>query len=535
MKRNVTFIILALALAAIMTACGGAEPTPTPVPATDTPVPPTETPIPPTDTPVPPTETPIPPTETPVPPTDTPEPAPEVVEPLRQWAVEAAASSQYGDEDWSAQQATGEPDTLECGDLVTAWAASSGSSIDILDVYYETPVYATAINIYQSYNPDQVVQVDLIALDGEIVPIYTQEQSDMTAECPYTLALELDETEFPVQGVRITVDQSFLGSWNEIDAVELVGIPGEGEAVRPAPPEALPITFDTPAGFLWRVGGESGVSDGQFAALGGMDATAEGLLYATDNINGIWIYDADGVQVGLVDHDELNNPADVKVGPDGNLYVASWGANQVFVFSPDGALITQFGAAGSGDGQFGDFSPQSLAVGLDGMVYVLDDNEDAAGESYTRVQKFTPDGAFVGWFPIEEDFFAASGMDIGPDGNLYVVGFVGGYVMKMDGAGNVLERLGEDALGFAGPQMIALDDAGNMYVTIWTDAGVMKLDPAGNLTGQFGVEVDPGSRDWPEGGFSSPGGVAVLPDGSMVFASDWSGYYAYITAFTFAE
>ena len=49
--------------------CGGATPTPTPVPPTATP---TDTPVPPTDTPVPPTDTPVVPTDTPVPPTATP-------------------------------------------------------------------------------------------------------------------------------------------------------------------------------------------------------------------------------------------------------------------------------------------------------------------------------------------------------------------------------------------------------------------------------------------------------------------------------
>ena len=40
------------------------------------------------------------------------------------------------------------------------------------------------------------------------------------------LSIDLGETDFLVHGVRITVDQSVLGlGWNEIDAVELVGIP----------------------------------------------------------------------------------------------------------------------------------------------------------------------------------------------------------------------------------------------------------------------------------------------------------------------
>ncbi len=55
---GLTLVVLLLA------ACGGPEPTATPIPPTPTPVPPTPTPLPPTPTPVPPTPTPIPPTPT---------------------------------------------------------------------------------------------------------------------------------------------------------------------------------------------------------------------------------------------------------------------------------------------------------------------------------------------------------------------------------------------------------------------------------------------------------------------------------------
>lgn len=84
-------LVLISVLIAIVLACGGSDPEPTPVPPTatsaptNTPMPPTATPVPPTATPVP-TNTPVPPTATPVPtstpapaatplPADTPEPA----------------------------------------------------------------------------------------------------------------------------------------------------------------------------------------------------------------------------------------------------------------------------------------------------------------------------------------------------------------------------------------------------------------------------------------------------------------------------
>jgi hypothetical protein len=151
-----------------------------------------------------------------------------MAEPIRQWAVEATASSEYGAERWAAFQAVGEPDTPECGDFDTAWASATSYTVEWIEVYYDVPVYATEINIVQTYHPDQVVQVDLIDLDGELVTIYTQEPEQIDEPCPYTLSIYADEGDVLAQGVRVTIDQSVLNlGWNEIDAVELVGVPGE--------------------------------------------------------------------------------------------------------------------------------------------------------------------------------------------------------------------------------------------------------------------------------------------------------------------
>ena len=84
----------------------------------------------------------------------------------------------------------------------------------------------TQINIYQSYNPDQVVLVELYTPEGDFVPVYESVPLEFTDDaCPFMLAIPLDGT-ILANGVRITVDQSQLTlGWNEIDAVELIGIP----------------------------------------------------------------------------------------------------------------------------------------------------------------------------------------------------------------------------------------------------------------------------------------------------------------------
>lgn len=148
---------------------------------------------------------------------------------ISQYAHNASASTEYSDDSWSAAQATGAPDTFECGDQTTAWASSASSGVDWLELTYGQAVYATQINIHQTYNPTQVVEVELITPEGEAISVYSNVPADFTETCPYILTIDLD-ADVLASGVRVHVDQSQLAlGWNEIDAVQLVGIPS-GEA-----------------------------------------------------------------------------------------------------------------------------------------------------------------------------------------------------------------------------------------------------------------------------------------------------------------
>jgi hypothetical protein len=143
---------------------------------------------------------------------------------LRQWAVYAEASSEYGDVSWSAMQATGAPDTADCGDYTTAWAAENYDTAEWIELEYDTPVLPTEVNIYQTYNPNQVVEVELRDVLGDYHTIYTGMPRDESDNCPFILHVAVEGADYQVVAVRITLDQSVLENWNEIDAVELVGI-----------------------------------------------------------------------------------------------------------------------------------------------------------------------------------------------------------------------------------------------------------------------------------------------------------------------
>ena len=455
---------------------------------------------------------------------------------ISQWASYATASSEFSTDSWSAFQAEGAPDTFECGDNVTAWAAAKSSTIEWIELYYNTPVEVSEINIYQSFNPDQVVAVELLATDGEPVTIFQQEQVAQEA-CPYVLSLAV-ESNFASDGVRITIDQSALADWTEIDAVELIGVPVDGAVGRYTPASG------SDEGVLWRIGGTSDYDDESIGHLDGVAYDAERrLIYAVSSFNGILVMNENGEQVDLFATDSVFfSPTAIDLDAAGNIYVANNSFDdedeRVIVFSPDGDVIAEYGKAGTGDGEFGILSPSSLAVAADGTTYVFDSNDDENGESIYRIQKFSPDGTFQAIIPIDPDYILSydAPMAVDGEGFVYLAEWLNGTIIKMDSAGNMVKKIRRgDDFYYSSVQAIDVDAAGNLYVSLWDEPSILKLDQDGNVLMSFGSEVETGDMAWPAGSFYWPNGVAVTPDGRTLYVTDWSGDYSYLTAVDMRE
>lgn len=143
---------------------------------------------------------------------------------LSQWAVSATASSEYGSSSWSASQATGAPDTPGCGDYGSSWASATSYGQDWIELDYSVPVIPESIHIYQTYSPNQVVWVEVRGLDGYYTTVYFEGPQE--EECPFLLSIPVTDVDFLVDGVKIHLDQDVLEtSWNEVDAVRLIGNP----------------------------------------------------------------------------------------------------------------------------------------------------------------------------------------------------------------------------------------------------------------------------------------------------------------------
>lgn len=223
---------------------------------------------------------------------------------------------------------------------------------------------------------------------------------------------------------------------------------------------------------------------------------------------------------------------DAAVAPDGSVYVTGLtfvDGNRALLlkFGPDGTLLWQrvFGGNAHGDG---------VAVGADGSVYVAGGLRDAADAEDLFVIKLSPEGAPL-WFKtwgapgVSEQ---AQGIAIGGDGNLYIAGvaprpsepFLGEFdavVLEIDPAGNLIWQrafAGGDVTDARGGIDVAPD--GSLYVAggfqgpsgsgFANDGLVLKVTSDGELVW---------ARRW-EDSFAE--GVAVAPDGRIVFVGQTS-------------
>lgn len=135
---------------------------------------------------------------------------------VRQWAVEATASTEYGTTDWSAAQAAGEPDSQE-GDSRTAWAAKEADAgPEWLRLKFPAAVQARRIRIHENLTPGGVVAIDVVGEDGVRRRAWEGEDGGHAW-------FEADLQGFVGREIVVVLDTKKHAGWEEIDAVELLG------------------------------------------------------------------------------------------------------------------------------------------------------------------------------------------------------------------------------------------------------------------------------------------------------------------------
>ena len=150
--------------------------------------------------------------------------------PLTQWATSAKATTEFAG--YPANNVAGVPDADGCRSPSGVWIPLHPVLVDSITLKYKTPVTPQKVNVYQN-NFKNVVSTVQVSMDGiEWITIYEGDISlgikgTCNSKKNYDDILSIPVTDFSglVAYVKVTVDQSVINNFAQIDAVSLLGTP----------------------------------------------------------------------------------------------------------------------------------------------------------------------------------------------------------------------------------------------------------------------------------------------------------------------
>jgi tripartite motif-containing protein 71 len=257
------------------------------------------------------------------------------------------------------------------------------------------------------------------------------------------------------------------------------------------------ISAATTATYLTRWGTQ-GQGDGQFLD-GGREATVgqDGSVWVGDQPNfRAQRFSPTGGFLGAFPNppeppapDGFNTPRGVAVDAAGNFFVSDTYNWRVVKLDRDGNPVTTWGHRGRSEYQF-NYTRMIATDPRDGSVVIADTDNH-------RIKKFTNDGTFVwqvGALGTKPGLFKnPHGVDVGPDGTVYVADSRNARVQVLDGeTGTPIRTFGSNATGpaqLAYPRGIAADPVdGSVWVSDSGKDGIFHFSATGTFLGRVGLK-----------------------------------------------
>jgi peptidylamidoglycolate lyase len=151
-------------------------------------------------------------------------------------------------------------------------------------------------------------------------------------------------------------------------------------------------------------------------------------------------------KVSGADDRHFDQPSGVTVASDGSFYVSDgYGNTRVMHFSADGRLLQQWGAPGTGPGQFD--LPHGIVLGRDGLIHVADRENG-------RIQSFDTSGRLVRMWDDPEIGNPYAILETAPDSQWRGLWLVSSRSQVVDGQQwsrvNIVDPASGKVLGFFG-------------------------------------------------------------------------------------
>ena len=215
-------------------------------------------------------------------------------------------------------------------------------------------------------------------------------------------------------------------------------------------------------------------------------------------------------------------PSDMVLGPNGTAYVVSRGGDPGYPLGgrqhwskwdlEDDVKIVEAGGQGTGKGEM--MWPSGIDMGPNGNVYITD-------EYMNHVNVFADGGDFLGAWGASGSgagqLNGPTGIRFDADGNVYVAESKNNRIQKFTADGEYLGGWGEGGDGagqFSMPYGLHIDRHGNVFVADWGNDRIQKFTPDGEFMLQFG------SSGTEIGQLLRPTGMATDSEGD-VYVADW--------------
>jgi hypothetical protein len=245
----------------------------------------------------------------------------------------------------------------------------------------------------------------------------------------------------------------------------------------------------------------------------------------------------------------INGPRGVAIGPDGSVYIAEAFGHRIRRVT-NGVISTVAGCSTTNNPQCGPFaegrtatqsqleSPEGVAVGVDGSVYIAD-----SGSEMRRVLRVDPTGAITTAAgnggtsttllnaPATQTSLTPQDVAIGPDGSLFIATTGRVFRVGADGllrlvagqvsGGSTAEGVPASTADFGFIEGIAVGPDGTVYIADINGDRIRQVAPEGIITTVVGTGAQGFSPDGTlprQADLNAPVGVAVGLEGGLYFS-----------------